>query len=95
MLASASSGDRPPLAVLPWPPLRRRFERFHNSRGLSFIVQGGIFLRKTPLEDCGFGVQQLWTRWSGSSVTSVTAWKNCDAIVERMPRAAALSCSPS
>jgi hypothetical protein len=40
------------------------FERFHNSRALSDIVQCGIFLRKMPLERSGFGVQQLWNRYS-------------------------------
>jgi hypothetical protein len=34
-------------------------ERFHNSRALSGIVQGGIFLRKMPLESSGFEIQQL------------------------------------
>jgi hypothetical protein len=37
----------------------RSLERFHNSRVLSGIVQDGIFLGKMPLEDGGFGVQQL------------------------------------
>jgi hypothetical protein len=39
-----------------------KIERFHNSRALSGIVQGGIFLRKMPLDGSGFGVQQLWIR---------------------------------
>jgi len=39
-------------------------KRFHNSRALSDTVQGGIFLRKMPLESFGFGVQQLWNRCS-------------------------------
>ena len=41
----------------------RVFERFHNSRAFSCIVQGGIFLRKMPLEVRGFKVQQLWNRY--------------------------------
>ncbi len=28
------------------------------------IVQGGIFLRKMPLESSGSGVQQLWNRYN-------------------------------
>jgi hypothetical protein len=43
----------------------RYLKRFHNSRALSGIVQGGIFLRKMPLEGSDFGVQQLWNRCSG------------------------------
>ena len=39
-------------------------ERFHNSHALSGIEQGGIFLRKMPLDSGGFGVQQLWNRCS-------------------------------
>jgi hypothetical protein len=52
-------------------------ERFHNSRALSGIAQGGIYfhpsdedlslgapLMKMPLEGIGFGVQQLWNRCS-------------------------------
>src|SRR5271157_4052218 len=39
-------------------------ERFHNSRSISSMVQGGIFLRKMPLDGSGFGVQQLWNRYT-------------------------------
>ncbi len=40
----------------------RALERFHNSRGLSCVVQGGIFLWRMPLESSDFGVKQLWNR---------------------------------
>src|SRR5665213_2732564 len=40
-----------------------KLERFHNSRALSSIVRGGIFLRKMPLDGSGFRVQQLWNRF--------------------------------
>ena len=39
-------------------------ERFHNSHAHAGSVQGGIFLRKMPLDGGGFGVQQLLNRCS-------------------------------
>jgi hypothetical protein len=30
-------------------------------------VKGGVFLRKTPLEFWGFGIQQLWNRFSAQN----------------------------
>jgi hypothetical protein len=42
-------------------------ERFHNSRAVCSVAKGGIFLKKKPLEACGFGVQQLWNRYSAKS----------------------------
>src|SRR5208337_630682 len=39
-------------------------DRFQNSRALAGIVQGGIFLRKMPLESIAFGVQLFWNRYS-------------------------------
>jgi hypothetical protein len=45
--------------------LEEGLERFHNSHTLAGIVQGGIFLRKMPLDSSAFGVDRLWNRCSG------------------------------
>ena len=60
-------------------------ERFHNSRALSGIVRGGIFLRKMPLDGSGFRVQQLWNRFNakssmGPSYNPGLAWAQMSAI---------------
>src|SRR5271157_3874949 len=57
-------GQRQPAGIL---------ERFHNLRALSGIVQGGIFLRKMPLDGGGFGVQQLWNRCSVTADSALSS----------------------
>jgi hypothetical protein len=42
--------------------LTTKLERFQNSRALSRVAKGGIFLRKMPLGSSGSGVQQFWNR---------------------------------
>jgi len=41
-----------------------RLERFHNSRDLILILQGGIFSRKMTLVRNRLGIQHLWNRRS-------------------------------
>ncbi len=48
------------------PPLAYLFRTVHNLLALTFILQGGIFLRKMPLVSNRFGIQQLWNRCSCS-----------------------------
>src|ERR1022692_2393537 len=66
-------------------PSFQPLERFHNSRALSGIVRGGIFLRKMPLDVSGFRVQQLWNRSNaksamGPSYNPGLAWAQTSAI---------------
>jgi hypothetical protein len=53
-------------------------ERFHNSRALTGIMQGGPFSMKGPLNGSGSGVQQLWSRYSRKEkpITGVPVFDN-------------------
>jgi hypothetical protein len=51
---------------LPFSAILKAIERFSNLRAFIGIVQGGLFLMKSPLGGIGFDMLQLENRWTGS-----------------------------